>query len=63
MIASIAGGTSTWLTSIEKFRSPRSRAWWTAIALAGAVVSNPTPKNTTSRSGFSAAIVTASSGE
>ena len=35
----------------------------TAIALAGAVVSKPMPKNTTCLSGFSAAIRTASSGE
>ena len=38
-------------------------AWTIAIALAGAVVSNPTPKNTTSRPGLSCAILMHSSGE
>ena len=62
-MASIAGGTSTCDTSIEKFGTSDCAAWNTAIALAGAVVSNPTAKNTTSRSGFCRAISTASSGE
>ena len=62
-MASMAGGTRTWLTSIEKLVSPRSRAVRTAMALAGAVVSNPTPKKTTSRSGSDAAMSTASRGE
>lgn len=58
----IAGGTSTWLTSMLKLVRPAWAACSTAMALAGAVVSNPTAKNTTSRSGFPAAIRTASSG-
>ena len=63
MIAEIAGGTSTWDTSIEKLLTPSRFAWCTAMALAGAVVSKPMPKNTTCRSGFSRAIRTASRGE
>ena len=63
MIAVIAGGTSTWLTSSEKLVRPRRSAMTTVIALAGAVVSNPIPKNTTCRSGFCWASRTASSGE
>ena len=35
-------------------RCPGALAWYTAMALAGAVVSKPIPKNTTCRSGFSA---------
>ena len=62
-MAAIAGGTSTWETSIEKFVRPSRWACSTDMALAGAVVSKPTPKNTTSLSGFSAAIRVASSGE
>ena len=62
-IASIAGGTSTCETSSEKFFSPAAAACKTAIAVAGAVVSKPTAKNTTSRSGCFAASFTASSGE
>ncbi len=41
---------------------PCALAWAIAIALAGAVVSNPTAKNTTSLSGLSFAIFRASSG-
>ena len=63
MIAAIAGGTSTWETSSEKLVMPSRRAMCTVIALAGAVVSKPIPKNTTSRSGFCRAMVSASSGE
>ena len=63
MIAVIAGGTSTCDTSSEKLVMPSRRATCTVIALAGAVVSNPMPKNTTCLSGLSAAIRTASSGE
>ena len=37
------GGTSTCDSSIEKFFTPSRRAWISAIALAGAVVSNPMP--------------------
>ncbi len=63
MIASMAGGTSTCETSIEKFFRPWSLARYTAIAFAGAVVSKPMAKNTTCLSGLSRAIFTASSGE
>ena len=59
----MAGGTRTWLTSTVKLPSPSLAACATAIALAGAVVSNPMAKKTTSRSGLAAAIRTASSGE
>ena len=62
-IASIAGGTRTWDTSMEKFGTSCRAAWNTAIALAGAVVSKPTAKNTTSLSGSCLASSTASSGE
>ena len=63
MIAAIAGGTSTCETSSEKFSMPSRLAWYTVIALAGAVVSKPMPKNTTCLSGCSRATVSASSGE
>ena len=58
----MAGGTSTCETSTEKFSRPRRAAWTTAMALAGAVVSNPTAKKTTWRSGFFRARATASIG-
>ena len=48
---------------MEKLLSPSRLACHTAIAFAGAVVSKPTAKNTTCRSGFACAIFTASSGE
>jgi hypothetical protein len=63
MIASMAGGTSTCETSMEKFFNPSRFAICTAIAFAGAVVSKPMPKNTTCLAGFSRAICTASRGE
>jgi hypothetical protein len=47
----------------EKFFTPIRRACQTAMALAGAVVSKPTPKNTTLFFGFSWAIFRASRGE
>ena len=50
-------------TSMEKFRRPSRLACKTAMALAGAVVSKPIPKNTTRRSGLARAILTASMGE
>ena len=59
---SSAGGTSTWATSSEKLPSPCVSACRTARALAGAVVSKPTAKNTTSRSGSAAAMRTAEAG-
>ena len=57
------GGTRTCEVRIEKFRSPARSARRTDMAFAGAVVSNPTAKNTTCLEGHSLAIVTASSGE
>ncbi len=62
-MASIAGGTRTCEQRIEKFSTPSSWARHTAMALAGAVVSKPTAKKTTSRSGFCCASLTASRGE
>jgi hypothetical protein len=62
-IAVIAGGTSTWETSMLKFRSFFRRASRAAMAFAGAVVSKPMAKNTTSRPGFCSAMERASSGE
>ena len=59
----MAGGTSTCAASNEKLRSPSRFACHTDMALAGAVVSNPMPKNTTGRDGFSRASFTASMGE
>ena len=59
----MAGGTSTCDTSIEKLASPCCLATFTAMALAGAVVSKPIARNTTSRPGLSRASFTASSGE
>ena len=61
-MASIAGGTRTWLTSRQKFAMPSRLASQTAMALGGAVVSKPIAKKTTCRSGFFA-IRRASSGE
>ena len=61
--AVMAGGTSTWLTSTLKLSRPPRAASATAMALAGAVVSKPTAKNTTCRSGLARAMRTASSGE
>ena len=59
----MAGGTSTWEERIEKLSRPSWCARQTAMALAGAVVSKPTAKKTTWRSGLRSASVTASSGE
>ena len=59
----MAGGTSTCDTSIEKFGIPSRSACHTAMALAGAVVSKPTAKKTTSRFGFERASFKASRGE
>ena len=62
-MAVIAGGVSTCEASTEKFARPRFFASETAMALAGAVVSNPMAKKTTGRLGFASATFTASSGE
>ncbi len=59
----MAGGTVTCETSTLKFVMPSCFARHTAMALAGAVVSNPTAKNTTCLSGFFRASSSASSGE
>ena len=59
----MAGGTRTWETRTEKFSSPRPEARWTAIAMAGAVVSKPTPRKTTWAPGSLRASSTASIGE
>ena len=59
----MAGGTNTCEQRIEKLFSPNCCACQTAIALPGAVVSKPTAKNTTWRSGCACASLTASSGE
>ena len=59
----MAGGTSTCETSMEKFLTPSCCARQTAMALAGAVVSNPTAKKTTFLSGLARAIFRQSSGE
>ena len=59
-----SGGTIvTWLQTQEKFFIPSAFARLSVNAVEGAVVSNPMAKNTTSRSGFSLAIRSASSGE
>jgi hypothetical protein len=50
-IASMAGVTRTWATSKVRLVSPRPRAWWASRAVAGAVVSKPTARNTTWRWG------------
>ena len=60
----LSGGTIvTWFEKTLKFVTPSSLALSTVAAVEGAVVSKPTAKNTTGRSGFSAAIRSASSGE
>ncbi|MPN57017.1 hypothetical protein SDC9_204711 [bioreactor metagenome] len=62
-MACMAGGTVTWETNMEKFFKLSALAWMTLIALAGAVVSKPMAKKTTSLSGLAWAILTASIGE
>ena len=59
-----SGGTIvTWLHTHEKFGTPSAFARFSVSAVDGAVVSKPIAKNTTSRSGFSLARRSASSGE
>ena len=53
----------TWLQKTEKFRIPSACARFSVRAVEGVVVSKPIAKKTTSRSGFSRAIFSASSGE
>ena len=61
--ARMAGGTRTCEASMEKFVRPSRLACQTAMALAGAVVSKPTAKKTTLRSGLARANLSASVGE
>ena len=59
-----SGGTIvTWLQMQRKLSMPSSFARRSVSAVDGAVVSKPIAKNTTTRSGFSRAIRSASSGE
>ena len=62
-MASMAPGMFLCATNTVKFFRPMAFARLMAIATAGVVVSKPTPTNTTSRSGFSWAMFSASSGE
>ena len=62
-IARSGGSMVTWLEKTEKFGTPLRRAASSVTAVDGAVVSNPTAKNTTCLSGLSSAIFSASSGE
>ena len=59
----IGGTIVTWLQKTEKFCTPSCLARTRVTAVDGAVVSNPTAKNTTCFSGLSTAILSASSGE
>ena len=59
----IGGTIVTWLQNTLKFLTPNARARTSVTAVDGAVVSNPTAKNTTWRSGLSTATLSASSGE
>ncbi len=59
-----SGGTIvTWLHMHEKLGTPSALARMSVRAVDGAVVSKPMAKKTTSRSGFSLAMRSASSGE
>ena len=62
-MALIGGTIVTWLQNTLKLRTPSARARTRVTAVDGAVVSNPTAKNTTWRSGLSTATLSASSGE
>ncbi len=62
-IAFSGGAIVTWLQKALKFATPEARARSSVSAVAGAVVSNPIAKKTTSRSGLLRAISSASSGE
>ena len=62
-LACSATGTVLWALRMEKFLSFIFWAVRMAAAMVGAVVSNPTPRNTTSRSGRSEANCMASMGE
>jgi hypothetical protein len=58
--AMIAGGVSTWLQCTLKLVRPRALACCSATAVGGVVVSKPMAKNTTCRSGWARATVSAS---
>ena len=59
-----SGGTMvTWLQNTLKLSTSRSRACRSVTAVEGAVVSKPTARNTTWRSGLRSASASASSGE
>jgi hypothetical protein len=62
-IARSGGTIVTWFEKAEKLRTPAARARSSVIAVAGAVVSKPIAKKTTSRSGSACAIASASRGE
>ena len=62
-MALIGGTIVTWFEKTVKFTTLSALARSSVAAVEGAVVSNPTAKNTTCRSGLSAAIRSASSGE
>ena len=57
------GSISTWLQKQEKLSTPSAFARRRVSAVEGAVVSKPIAKKTTSRSGSSRAMRSASSGE
>ncbi len=61
--ASRVAGTVLCAANTLKFSSPMAAARLMVAAISGVVVSKPTPKNTTSRPGLSAATFSASSGE
>ena len=62
-MARSAAGVVLWTQKTEKLVSPCASASRMLAAMAGAVVSNPTPIKMTSRSGVAAASATASRGE
>jgi hypothetical protein len=62
-IAFSGGPIVTWLQKAEKLGTPSVRARRSVSAVAGAVVSKPIAKKTTSRSGLRRASSSASSGE
>jgi hypothetical protein len=62
-MACSGGPMTTWLEKAVKLVTPNAFAFTNVTAVEGAVVSKPTAKNTTSRSGSARAISSASSGE
>ena len=59
----MAGATRTWAVSNERLARPSERTQRASRAVAGAVVSKPTAKKTTSRWGWARAMARACSGE